>query len=285
MAKRTGAVALVAGALFALGAPASAAGQELPEGARAEWTLTAPGVSLGVTAPAVRTADGSASFPALDGGTDSGIGVTELELGGAARLDTAARQPLVLAGLRLRLTGDEGELYARTVVDGRARELALAEVAGSRASLTEEGAALLSSWSGTEFTAGATLGEFEVTLPEAAVESPQASPTPVDGSAGQTAEPTAGPTTDVREAAAAAVARSALAPGTEQTVSATGFAPGAVVLVAIDGDTRYQDVADVQGRLARSFPVYATAAEGAHSVELTQVGGEQQVVAVDFTVH
>ncbi|MGW0943383.1 hypothetical protein ACWD4O_12660 [Streptomyces sp. NPDC002623] len=281
MAKRTGAVALVAGALFALGAPASAAVRELPEGARAEWTLTAPGVSLGVTAPAVRTADGSASFPALDGGTDSGTGVTELELGGAARLDTAARQPLVLAGLRLRLTGDEGELYARTVVDGRARELALAEVAGSRASLTEEGAALLSSWSGTEFVAGAALGEFDVTLPEAAVESPQASPTPVDGSAGQAA----GPTADAREAAAAAVARSALAPGTEQTVSATGFAPGAVVLVAIDGDTRYQDVADAQGRLARSFPVYATAVEGAHTVELTQVGGEQQVVAVDFTVH
>ncbi|MER6960148.1 hypothetical protein [Streptomyces sp. NPDC000618] len=285
MAKRTGAVALVAGALFALGAPASAAGRELPEGARAEWTLTAPGVSLGVTAPAVRTADGGASLPALDGDTDSGTGVTELELGGAARLDTAARQPLVLAGLRLRLTGVEGELYARTVVDGRARELALAEVAGSRASLTEEGAALLSSWSGTEFTAGEGLGEFEVTLPEAAVESPQASPPPVDGAAGQTAEPTAGPTTDAREAAAAAVARSALAPGTEQTVSATGFAPGAVVLVAIDGDTRYQDVADAQGRLARSFPVYATAVEGAHIVELTQVGGEQQVVAVDFTVH
>ncbi|WP_416986284.1 hypothetical protein [Streptomyces sp. T028] len=269
MAKRTGAVALVAGALFALSAPAVAADE-----GRVEWTPAVPGVSLDVTAPAVRTADGGVSFPVLEGGADI------LELGGAARLDGPTGQPLVLAGLRLRLTGDEGVLYARTVVDGRARELALADMAGVRASLTAEGAELLSSWSGTEFQAGDGLGEFDVTVadapdtpdvPEEAVaESPRSSPPPVEQ---QKAEP-----------AAAVVTHATLAPGSQQTVTATGLTPDAVVLVAIDGDTRYQDTVDAEGRITRSFPVYGTAVAGEHGVELTQVGGEQKVVAVSFTV-
>ncbi|MGW0576220.1 hypothetical protein ACWD25_09645 [Streptomyces sp. NPDC002920] len=276
MAKRTGAVALVAGALFALGAPSAAAGE-----GHVEWTLSVPGVSLDAAAPAARTADGSASFPTLDGATDT------LELGGAARLEGPTGQPLVLAGLRLRLAGaddGEGELYARTVVDGRARELELAEVAGLRASLTEEGAALLSSWSGTEFAAGDGLGEFEVTVP-----APEAAVDPAESPAPETPQPSPSPSPSPRLAEspqpAAAVARPALAPGTEQTVTAAGLTPGAVVLVAIDGDTRYQDVVDADGRIARSFPVYTTAVEGEHTVELTQVGAEQQVVAVGFTVH
>ncbi|MFJ8104679.1 hypothetical protein [Streptomyces sp. NPDC096132] len=261
MAKRTGAVALVAGALFVLGAPVAVADE-----GRVEWTLSVPGVSLDVTAPAVRAADGGVSFPVLDGGADA------LELGGAARFDGPAEQPLVLAGLRLRLVGDEGELYARTVVDGRARELALADVAGVRASLTAEGAQLLSSWSGIAFQEGDGLGEFGVEVPEPVAESPEPSPTraaPVEHKTGP----------------AAAVGRSVVTRGTGQTVTATGLPPGAVVLVAIDGDTRYQDTVDAEGRISRSFPVYDTAVVGEHGVELTQVGAEQPVVALGFTVH
>ncbi|MEU1180503.1 hypothetical protein ABZ464_23135 [Streptomyces sp. NPDC005820] len=263
MAKRTGAVALAAGALLALSAPVAVADE-----GRVEWTLAVPGVSLDVTAPAVPAVDGGASFPVLEGGTDA------VELGGAVRLSGPAEQPLVLAGLRLRLTGDEGELYARTVVDGRARELALADVAGVRASLTAEGAELLSSWSGTVFREGDGLGELGVDAPEPVAESPRPSPTPT-----ASVEPKPEPEP------AASVGRSTVARGTPQTVTATGLPPGAVVLVAIDGDTRYQDTVDAEGRIARSFPVYDTAVVGEHTVELTQVGAEQPVVALGFTVH
>ncbi|MEU1510648.1 hypothetical protein ABZ490_00560 [Streptomyces sp. NPDC005811] len=258
MAKRTGAVALAAGVLFALGAPVAVA-----DAGSVEWIPAVPGVSLDVTAPAVRAADGGVSFPVLGGGADA------LELGGAALLDGPGGQPLVLAGLRLRLSGGEGELYARTVVDGRARELALADLAGVRASLTAEGADLLSSWSGTEFQEGDGLGEFEVTVPQE--ESPRPSPSPVER---RETEPPA-----------AVVAHAALAPGTRQTVTATGLTPGAVVLVAIDGDTRYQDTVDAEGRIARSFPVYDTAVVGEHAIELTQVGVDRPDFTLGFTVH
>ncbi|WP_327183011.1 HtaA domain-containing protein [Streptomyces sp. NBC_01334] len=320
MAMRPGAAALAAGALFTLCFPAAAAaqvraeGEALPRevaGGSASWAtggsgLAGRGVSLGVTRPAVRASADRASFPALGGAVDPESGSVELELGGAARFEGPAAQPLVLAGLRLRLAGDGGALYGRTVVDGRARELALAEVAtagadavvratsvtwtGLRASLTAEGAALLSSWSGAEFTAGDGLGVLGVTAgtggtgeaeevgetgaaaPEGAG-SPQASP-------GAAAEPRAG----WQEKPTVAVARAMLTAGAEQTVSGAGFTPGAVVLVSIDGDTRYQAVADARGGVARSFPVYATAFEGEHTVELTVVGGERGALSARFGV-
>ncbi|CAM5414465.1 HtaA domain-containing protein [Streptomyces aurantiogriseus] len=304
-AQRPGAVALAAGALFALCCPAAAVAQDRPEGealpsevsgGNVNWSasggeLTGRGVSLGVTAPAVRAAGDRASFPALGGGADPESGTVDLELGGAARFDGPADRPLVLAGLRLELAGEEGALYARTVVDGRADELALAEVTASgagpvvrtggvtwtglRASLTEEGAALLSSWSGSPFVTGDGLGVLDVTAgtAEAAPETPRASP----GGEEQ-------PQSVRQEKPTAAVAHTTLTAGAEQTVTGTGFAPGAVVLVAIDGDTRYQAVADAGGRVARTFPVYTNAAEGEHTVELTAVSGEQGAVSARFGV-
>ncbi|MBO7937751.1 HtaA domain-containing protein [Streptomyces antibioticus] len=305
MVKRPGAVALVAGALFALSAPTAVAGEEPSEavsGGRADWTPAAGGVSFDVMAPAVPTASGGGSFPALGGTADPRTGAAEVTLGGVARLGDPGRAPLVLAGLRLRLTGEEGALYARTVVDGRARELALAEVAevaevkpavratgvtwsGLRASLTEEGAALLSDWGGGGFTAGDAFGAFDVTVGTERGESPvpQASPS-VEAEEPSPASAAPDPAEDEGGGPAAVVARPALAAGAEQTVTGAGFAPGAVVLVAIDGDTRYQAVADAEGRFARAFPVYANAAEGEHTVVLTAVGGEQAVAEVAFSV-
>ncbi|MGW6921439.1 HtaA domain-containing protein [Streptomyces sp. NPDC054950] len=331
MAKRPGAAALAAGALFALCCPTVAAAQVRAEGetlsrevsgGSASWAtggsaLTGRGVSLDVTRPAVRASADRASFPALGGAADPESGSAELELGGAARFEGSGARSLVLAGLRLRLAGAGGALYGRTVVDGRVRELALAEVAtagadpvvratavtwtGLRASLTAEGAALLSSWSGARFTAGDGLGVLAVTAetaetaetgetgevegaeeaggtgtgaaaPESAG-SPQASP----GAAAQTRA-------GGQEKPTVAVARAALTAGAEQTVIGAGFTPGAVVLVAIDGDTRYQAVADARGGIARSFPVYANAIEGEHTVELTVVGGEQSAPGARFGV-
>lgn len=327
MAKRPGvrsrAAALAAGALFALCCPTVAAAQVRAEGealsrevsgGSASWAtggsaLTGRGVSLDVTRPAVHASADRASFPALGGAADPESGSAELELGGAARFEGSGARSLVLAGLRLRLAGDGGALYGRTVVDGRARELALAEVAtagadpvvratavtwtGLRASLTAEGAALLSSWSGARFTAGDGLGVLEVTagtgetgevgeaaevgetgaaVPEGAG-SPQASP----GAAAQTRA-------GGQEEPTVAVARAALTAGAEQTVTGAGFTPGAVVLVAIDGDTRYQVVADARGGIARSFPVYANAFEGEHTVVLTVVGGERSAPSARFGV-
>ncbi|MFD7933909.1 HtaA domain-containing protein [Streptomyces sp. NPDC059755] len=325
MAKRPGAAALAAGALFALCCPTVAAAQVRAEGetlsrevsgGSASWAtggsaLTGRGVSLDVTRPAVRASADRASFPALGGAADPESGSAELELGGAARFEGSGARSLVLAGLRLRLAGAGGALYGRTVVDGRVRELALAEVAtagadpvvratavtwtGLRASLTAEGAALLSSWSGARFTAGDGLGVLAVTAetgetgevegaeeaggtgigaaaPEGAG-SPQASP----GAAAQTRA-------GGQEKPTVAVARAALTAGAEQTVIGAGFTPGAVVLVAIDGDTRYQAVADAGGGIARSFPVYANAFEGEHTVELTVVDGEQSAPSARFGV-
>ncbi|MFG3032482.1 HtaA domain-containing protein [Streptomyces sp. NPDC048253] len=332
MAKRPGAAALAAGALFALCCPTVAAAQVRAEGetlsrevsgGSASWAtggsaLTGRGVSLDVTRPAVRASADRASFPALGGAADPESGSAELELGGAARFEGSGARSLVLAGLRLRLAGAGGALYGRTVVDGRVRELALAEVAtagadpvvratavtwtGLRASLTAEGAALLSSWSGARFTAGDGLGVLAVTAetgetgetgevagaeeaggtgtgtgtgaaaPEGAG-SPQASP----GAAAQTRA-------GGQEKPTVAVARAALTAGAEQTVIGAGFTPGAVVLVAIDGDTRYQAVADARGGIARSFPVYANAFEGEHTVELTVAGGEPSAQSARFGV-
>ncbi|GGW64152.1 hypothetical protein CP966_11720 [Streptomyces galilaeus] len=307
MAKRPGAVALAAGALFALCAPGAAVAQAGSEGdppprevsgGYADWTVAGAeladrGVSLDVTGPAVRTSADRASFPALGGEADPETGDAELELGGAARFEGTAARPLVLAGLRLRLADAGGALYARTVVDGRAGELVLADVtrgaapavratgvtwAGLRASLTAEGAALLSSWSGAEFTAGDGLGVLDVTVGTPAPK-PEAAEAPRAASPSASApEPAAAPVP------AASVAHPTLAPGAEQSVTGEGFAPGAVVLVAIDGDTRYQTVADADGRVERTFPVYATAFEGEHTVDLSAVTGRGTVLSVPFEV-
>jgi hypothetical protein len=254
--------------------------------------LTGRGVSLAVTAPAVQEAADRAWFPAVGGEADPERGASDVELGGAARFDGPVDRPLVLAGLRMELADGEGALYARTVVDGRADELALAEVTtsgaapavraggvtwtGLRAALTEEGAALLAAWSGSPFAAGDGLGVLDVTVGTAsgtaAGDTPQAAPS--------SEQPQAVP----RGKPAAVVAHPTLTAGAEQTVTGAGFAPGTVVLVAIDGDTRYQAVADAEGRVARTFPVYANAVEGEHTVELTAVSGEQGVVSARFGV-
>lgn len=55
------------------------------------------------------------------------------------------------------------------------------------------------------------------------------------------------------------------------------------MLVAIDDDTRYQAVADDSGEVARDFPVYDTATEGAHTVRLYAVTGGREAAA-EFTV-
>ncbi|MFI1924034.1 MULTISPECIES: HtaA domain-containing protein [unclassified Streptomyces] len=323
MAKRPGAAALAAGALFALSCPTVAAaqvraeGEALPRevsGGSASWAtggsaLTGEGVSLDVTRPAVRASADRASFPALGGAVDPEGGSAEMELGGAVRFEGSGAQSLVLAGLRLRLAGDGGSLYGRTVVDGRVRELALADVAtagadpvvraaavtwtGLRASLTAEGAALLSSWSGARFTPGDGLGVLEVTAGTG--ETGEVGETAEAGGTGAAApegagspQPSPGAAARTRaggqEKPTVAVARAVLTAGAEQTVTGAGFTPGAVVLVAIDGDTRYQAVVDARGGFARSFPVYANAFEGEHTVEPTVVGGEQDAPSTRFEV-
>lgn len=325
MGKRPGAVALAAGALFTLCCPTAvaaeggSAGKPLPRevsGGYASWAtagaeLTGWGVSVDVTAPAVRAAGERAWFPADGGAADPDTGAADVELGGSARLTGAAGQPLLLGALRLELDGDEGALYARTVAGGRTSELALAEVAASgagpvvrtggvtwtglRASLTAEGAALLSAWSGSTFAAGDGLGVLDVTVgtgkggtatPEGSG-SPQTSPGGEQSPAAPRGESTgSGASAEAAGSAepTAAVERPSLTPDTEQAVTGAGFAPGAVVLVAIDGDTRYQAVADADGRIAQRFPVYTTAFEGEHTVELTAVSGEPATVGARFGV-
>ena len=309
MAKRSGAAAMTGGALLALLCPGVAASQDgdpLPRevsGGYTSWnTATAGlddrGISLDVAEPAVRGSADHAWFPATGGGTDPETGAADVELGGSALLTSSAgTQPLPLGGLRLRLDDGTGALYARTAIEGQARELALADVkagaepvvrtngvtwTGLRASLTKEGAALLSEWSGTQFTAGDAYGVLDVTVGtggETAEAAPDDTPRP-------TPEPPAEkPAATPRQATtpSATVTHTTLSPGTEQQVSGAGFEPGEVVLVAIDADTRYQAVADEAGRISRTFPVYATATEGAHTVELYTVTGGRTAEA-EFSV-
>ncbi|MGW7204231.1 HtaA domain-containing protein [Streptomyces sp. NPDC054837] len=296
MVKRSGAAAVTGGALLALLCPGVATADAPPRevsGGYAALTLADQDVSLDVAAPAVRGSGDRAWFPATGGGADPEVGSADVELGGTALLTSAPEKQLPLSGLRLELDGDTGTLYTRTAIDGRARELALAEVtsgaapavrtsgvtwSGLRAALTEDGAALLSAWSGAEFATGDAFGVLDVTVgtgsgSAAAEDTPQPAPTPTTTpterkqAVPEPAAPTAG------------VVRSALAPGAEQRVSGEGFEPGEVVLVSIDQDTRYQTVADGQGRVSRAFPVYDTAVEGVHTVELYTVAGERRAVA------
>ncbi|MGX1561203.1 HtaA domain-containing protein [Streptomyces sp. NPDC055506] len=314
MAKRPGAVALAVGtALFAVLSPGAAAAQEgeaLPRevsGGYASWSTAVPGptgrgIALTTDRPAVQGAADRSWFPATGGGADPETGAADVELGGTARLErsTGPGDPLVLGGLRLELTGGGGggALHARAVTDGRAQEVTLAEFAaggaepavraggmtwtGLRASLTDEGAGLLSEWSGEPFASGDALGVLDVTAGTGAGGGPSGdvpSPTPTAPGA-----PAPEPEREPLSAPVASVARSSLAPGEEQRVTGEGFEPGAVVLVAIDGDTRYQTVADEEGRVARAFPVYATAVEGEHAVELSAVTGQRGAVVAQFTV-
>ncbi|PAZ14404.1 hypothetical protein CLM62_19555 [Streptomyces sp. SA15] len=311
MAKRPGAAALAGGALLALLCPGPATAQDgetfprevsggFASWATAEAELTDRGVSIDVAEPAVQGSGDRVWFPATGGGTDPESGDAEVELAGTARLagSAAAVRPLTLGGLRLELRGGGGALFARTAVDGEARELALADVAagdaspavrtggvtwtGLRASLTDDGAQLLSEWSGQRFAAGDGLGLLDVTVGTGGGGD---APEPPAAPAG-TPQPSRGATAPEKQRTAprqqrepsAAVAHADLAAGSEQEVTGAGFEPGEVVLVAIDEDTRYQVVADEEGRVSRTFPVYGTATEGAHTVELYTASGERRAV-------
>ncbi|NNN36594.1 hypothetical protein HLK59_40820 [Streptomyces sp. S3(2020)] len=299
MVNRPGAAAVTGGALLALLCPGVAAADAFSHevsGGYAALALAAQDVSLDVAEPAVRGSGGRAWFPATGGGADPQAGDADVELGGTALLTSAAGKQLPLSGLRLELDGDTGALHARTAVDGQTRELALAEVtsgaapvvrtsgvtwSGLRAALTEDGAALLSGWSGAEFAAGDAFGVLDVTVGtgsgDAAPQTPRPDATP-------SSTPSPSPTKTERAvsepaAPSASVAHADLAPGAEQQVTGAGFEPGEVVLVSIDQDTRYQAVADEQGYVSRNFPVYDTAVEGAHTVELYTVTGERGATA------
>jgi hypothetical protein len=318
MAKRPGAVAVTGGALLALLCPGVAAAAQdegadtFPRevsGGYASWHTSAAelkeqGVSPAAVAPAVRGGTDRTWFPATGGGTDPETGDADVELAGTAVL-TAASGSLSLGGLRLELDGDTGgALYARATVDGQDRELALADItpgaepavrtsgvtwSGLEASLTTDGAALLSAWSGSPFAAGDAFGVLDVTVGtgSAGDAADDTAPAPDAGSP----EPSASPTGEKPAAAdrtadaapTAAVTSAALAPGAEQRVTGAGFEPGEVVLVAIDEDTRYQVTADEAGQVSRTFPVYDTATEGAHTVELYTVTGERRADA-EFAV-
>ncbi|MGI5425726.1 hypothetical protein [Streptomyces sp. CA-179760] len=316
MAKRPGAVALAVGAalcaVLSPGAAAAQDGEALPRevsGGCASWDadvpgLTGRGIALAPGRPAVQGAADRSWFPATGGGADSGTGAADVELGGVARFERSAGpdDPLVLGGLRLELTGggDGGALHVRAVRDGRAQEVTLAEFAaggaepavraggmtwtGLRASLTDEGAGLLSDWSGERFASGDALGLLDVTAGTGAGggASGDVPPSPTPTASGA---PTPEPRREPSSAPVASVAHSSLTAGAEQRVTGEGFAPGGVVLVTVDGDTRYQAVADEGGRVTRAFPVYVTAAEGGHAVELSAVTGQRGSAVAQFTVH
>ncbi|WP_210585287.1 HtaA domain-containing protein [Streptomyces sp. GESEQ-35] len=312
MLKRPGAAVLAGGALLALLGPAGPADAEetFPRevsGGYATWATGSAeldGVTLTAVRPAVQGSAGRTSFPATGGGADPESGAADIDLGGTLRLDGSAGQPLVLGTLRLSLEGDDGALHARTAVGGRARDLTLAEVAtdgaalavraggvtwtGLQASLTEEGAELLAAWSGAEFAAGDGLGVLDVTVGTGSgtpVETPEPTPTAESpGAEPGTEQPKSQRPTGTSAKPTATVTHPNLTAGSEQTVTGTGFEPGAVVLVAIDGDTRHQAVADDRGRVERAFPVYATAEAGAHAVELYSPTGEQPGVSAQFAV-
>ncbi|EKX68059.1 hypothetical protein STRIP9103_00727 [Streptomyces ipomoeae 91-03] len=209
------------------------------------------------------------------------------------------------------MDGGTGTLRARAERAGEADDLTLAQVAPGaagptvrsggttwsalRVSLTAEGAALLTEWSGTSYAAGDELAPLDVAVGTGATASDPPQDGTTDDSGGDI--PSSAPegddttATDGRTEAekatgaarSAAVGRASLPPGAEQRVTGEGFEPGEVVLVAIDDDTRYQAVADESGRVARDFPVYDTATEGAHTVQLYSVTGGREATA-GFTV-
>ncbi|MFE2042406.1 HtaA domain-containing protein [Streptomyces sp. NPDC059477] len=311
--KRPAAALVVAGgAVLALFAPGAATVRAAPAGSEISggyvgWS-TAELAAGGVTLTSGTASAGRSWFRAEGGTADAGS--AEVDLAGTASFTTGDEpaQGLLLGELRLTLDGGTGTLYARRL-EGDRGEFALAAVrqggavpvvrdtgatwSGLRMTLTDAGAELLSGWSGQEFAAGETLGLLDVTVgtgggtPDAPADpagddtdpaTPPPAPTDVPRSP-EPPEPPRAPEQQSPESLAsgaaptAAVGTPVLTGGGEQRVTGAGFTPGAVVLVAIDGDTRYQAVADETGRFERAFPVYASAVAGEHEVELTPVTG------------
>ncbi|MFE4667472.1 HtaA domain-containing protein [Streptomyces sp. NPDC056716] len=308
--KRPAAALVVAGgAVLALFAPGAATAQAAPAGSEISggyvgWS-TAELAAGGLTLTSGTASAGRSWFRAEGGTVDAGS--AEVDLAGTASF-TSGDEPahgLLLGELRLTLDGGTGTLYARRL-EGDRGEFALAAVrqsgaapvvrdtgatwSGLRMSLTDAGAELLSGWSGQEFAAGETLGLLDVTVgtgggtpqapaapagddtdpataPPAPADVPESPQPPQPPPAAEPQSPASG------AAPTAAVVTPVLTGGGEQRVTGAGFTPGAVVLVAIDGDTRYQAVADATGRFERAFPVYASALAGEHEVELTPVTG------------
>ncbi|WP_200302042.1 HtaA domain-containing protein [Streptomyces adelaidensis] len=319
---RPGAAVTAAGALLALlcqGTATAQEGEEAPRevsGGYLSWAPTfgsSAGGAATVTAeaPAVRGSGGRTWFPVDGGSAAPRTGDAEVGLGGSIRLGGPGADTLTLGELRLRLDGGTGTLRVRAERAGETDDLTLAEIgagsaapavrtggatwSGLRVSLTAEGAELLTGWSGRSYAAGDELAPLDVTLGTGAsgTGEPQGG---IDGESGDDAatpapdesDPAAGPTgTDAEQGAAAVpsavVEQANLAAGAGRRVTGEGFEPGEVVLVAIDDDTRYQAVADDSGRVARDFPVYDTAAEGAHTVRLHSVTGGREAAA-EFTV-
>ncbi|MBD9729033.1 HtaA domain-containing protein [Streptomyces caniscabiei] len=331
---RPGAAATAAGALLALlcqGAATAHDGGGAPRevsGGFASWdpsfrASTGTDATVTAGAPAVRGSGGRTWFPVDGGSATPSDGDADIALDGSIRLGGAGTDTLTLDRLRLRLDGGTGTLRVRAERAGESGDLTLAEVgtgaaapnvrsggatwSGLRVSLTAEGAALLTRWSGRPYAADDELAPLDMTVgtgtsgPTAPQDGP---PGQSDGDASSSppgwtdtpngsadagtdvdtgADAGAGAGREAGESPSVAVDRASLAAGEGQRVTGEGFAPGEVVLVAIDDDTRYQAVADASGRVARDFPVYDTATEGAHTVRLYSVTGGREAVA-EFTV-
>lgn len=320
---RPGAAMTAAGALLALLCQGTATAQEGEGAPREvsggyagwgpEFAVSADGRATVTTeAPAVRGSGGRTWFPVDGGSVAPTAGDAALDLDGSIRVGGGEAGTLTLSELRLRLDGGTGTLRVRAERARESDDLTLAEVAtgtarpavrsggatwsGLRVSLTAEGAELLAEWSGQPYAAGDELAPLDVAVGTGAgaAEQPHSGSGTADASGDDTPSPSPRPgdtasngRTEAEQGAAAAqlaaVAHPSLAPGVEQRVTGEGFEPGEVVLVAIDDDTRYQVVADDSGRVARDFPVYDTATEGAHTVELYSVTGGREAV-VEFTV-
>ncbi|MEU6485454.1 HtaA domain-containing protein [Streptomyces sp. NPDC046887] len=330
MNRKAGAAALAAGVLLALlGQPSAGARENEPRtprevsGGYASWapaggSLTGRGgaeVTVHADRPATAGTGERVWFPVGGGSADPAAGDATMELTGTLRLTTARAggTELALSELRLSLDGGRGTLSAYAAQPGATERLPLAEVhpgdtaplvrdagatwSGLRLTLTEQGAALLSGWSGERYEKGGELAPLDVTVGLAGqgdgagvpAEGPGSPPSPEAPAPGSTpSAPTETPTeTRTGEPAApptAALAHPAVAAGGEQLISGAGFTPGEVVLVAIDDDTRYDVVADGEGRVSQAFPVYRTAAPGAHTVELRPVSGTGSPPSAGFTV-
>lgn len=277
-------------------------------------------VTVRAEQPAVGAAGGRGWLPVTGGSATPEAGDADVGLAGALRLSAPGAEggDLVLDELRLRLDGGSGTLYARAELADRTRRIALADVepgasapvvrsagatwTGLRAALTAEGAELFASWTGQVYDEGGELAPLDVTVGIPAEEDggrPSAPPSAPEPEEERGAEPgqnpgavSSGPVSsppgdagdmDGEDAPSASVAHPSVTPGGEQLVTGAGFAPGEVVLVAIDGDTRFDAVADDSGRVSRAFPVYATAVEGGHVVKLDAVSGGRSA-AVEFVV-
>ncbi|UUU37356.1 HtaA domain-containing protein [Streptomyces sp. CA-210063] len=319
---RPGAAVTVAGALLTLLCQGTATAQEGAasrevSGGYASWGPTfeaSTGADATVTAgaPAVRGSGGRTWFPVDGGNAAPAAGDADVDLDGSIRLAGVGADTLTLGELRLRLDGGTGTLRVRAERAGESGDLTLAEVgtgataptvrsggatwSGLRVSLTAEGAELLAEWSGRPYTAGDELAPLDVTVgtgtsgtgePQDGTADDASSPASdaSDTSAGsaEAAEVEAEAEQGTVAAPSAAVERVSLAPGAGQRVTGEGFEPGEVVLVAIDDDTRFQAVADDSGEVARDFPVYDSATEGAHTVRLYSVTGGREAVS-EFTV-